>query len=138
MITAVDTNVISTLWSQEPESPWAAEKLALARAQGGVVICAPVYAELLAHPGNTTLLIEKFLAETSIRVDFDLSEKIWREAARGFSQYARRRRASGGGAPKRFLVDYIVGAHATLSADRLLTLDPGPYTRDFAKLRLLN
>ena len=35
------------------------------------------------------------------------------------------------------LVDFIVGAHALLMADRFLTLDQGRYSKDFPELNLL-
>ena len=39
--------------------------------------------------------------------------------------------------PKRLLADFVIGAHALYSADRLLTLDEGRYRRDFPELKLL-
>jgi predicted nucleic acid-binding protein len=100
-----------------------------------LVVCAPVYAELLAHPKAKPGFVDEFLALTDVLVDFDLDEAIWREAGRSFAAYARRLEA--GARPKRLLVDFIVGAHAVRRADRLLTLDPGRYARHFPGLPLL-
>jgi len=113
-----------------------ASQLAEAHAQGGLVVSAPVYAELLAHPSASQHFVDQFLGETGISLDFDLDETIWRLWARSFSNYARRRRRSRGGSPKRLLVDFIVAAHAMLHADRLMTLDAERYKRDFPDLKL--
>jgi predicted nucleic acid-binding protein len=135
--TAIDTNVLSALWSGEPLASRVAAQLAEAHAAGGLVICAPVYAELLAHPAASQRFVDDFLADTRIAVDFDLDEAVWRQTAEGFAAYAVRRRRSRGGSPKRLLVDFIVAAHAMLRADRLMTLDVTRYRQDFPKLRLL-
>lgn len=134
MRTAIDTNVISALWSGEPASHGMAELLGQAKDQGGLVICAPVYVELLAYPKATRTYLEQFLASTHIVTDFLLDEAVWQEAAATFAAYAQRRRAFKDGTSKRLLVDFIVGAHALLKADRLLTLDPGRYRTAFPKL----
>jgi predicted nucleic acid-binding protein len=81
-------------------------------------------------------MINRFLHDTGILSDFLLGEEVWREAASRFARYATRRRKSGGQAPKRMLVDFIVGAHALVTADGLFTLDRDRYTRDFPELRL--
>ena len=136
MRTALDSNVLSALWSGEPLASRMASQLAEAHAQGGLVVSAPVYAELLAHPSASQHFVDQFLGETGISLDFDLDETIWRLSARSFSNYARRRRRSRGGSPKRLLVDFIVAAHAMLHADRLMTLDAERYKRDFPDLKL--
>ncbi len=136
MRTAIDTNVLSAIWSAQPAAKEAAGKLAEAHAVGGLVICAPVYAELLAHPAVTQKFVDDFLGETGIALDFDLDEPIWRRTAEGFSAYAARRRRSGGASPKRLLVDFMIAAHALLHADRLMTLDASRYHQDFPELRL--
>jgi predicted nucleic acid-binding protein len=135
--TALDSNVLSALWSSEAQVAQIPAQLAHFHAQGGLVVCGPVYAELLAHPLVTRHFVDKFLAETAVSVDFDLEEQIWRSAAEGFVAYAHRRRASGGSSPKRLLVDFVVAAHALLRADRLMTLDPSRYKLDFPKLHLV-
>jgi len=101
------------------------------------VIGAPVYCELLAYPSATRRLIQDFCAETGVQVDFQLDESVWQRAADAFAVYAQRRRRSQGGGPKRLLVDFVIASHALLRADRLMTLDPSRYQRDFPKLRLI-
>jgi predicted nucleic acid-binding protein len=134
--TALDTNVLSALWSGEIVASEVAAKLREARDRGGLTICAPVYAELLAHPSATQNFVDTFLSETNIIVDFDLTEEVWRLAARGFASYANRRRHSSGDSPKRLLVDFMIGAHASLRADRLMSLDKSRYDRDFPQLHI--
>ena len=107
-----------------------------ARNKGGVVICGAVYAELSAHPKATQIFVDDFLLQTSVTVEFDLDERVWREAARAYAGYVQRRRGSGGTQSKRLLVDFVVGAHALHRADRLLTLDPSRYAQDFPRLTL--
>ena len=136
MRTALDTNIVSALWSSEPLASRIAADLSEAHARGGLVICAPVYAELLAHPSATQSFVDDFLQDTGIAVDFDLDESVWRRSAKGFADYAKRRRHSGGGSPKRLLADFIVAAHALVRADRLMTLDPTRYQRDFPELSI--
>jgi hypothetical protein len=137
MRTALDTNVLSALWSSEPTASRVVAQLEQAHTQGGLVISAPVYAELLAHPSATPRFVGEFLSETGIAVDFDLGEPVWQQAARSFAAYAERRRRSRGGPPKRLLVDFIIASHALLRADRLMTLDATRYEHDFPKLRLV-
>jgi predicted nucleic acid-binding protein len=135
--TAVDTNVLSALWSMEPTATAMVALLGQSRNAGSLVVCGAVYVELRAHPKATERFVDDFLASTDVQVDFDVDPELWQEIARGFSSYAKRRRSNGGQA-KRLLVDYIVGAHALRRADRLLTLDPGRYETDFPKLRLVD
>ena len=137
MRTAIDTNVISALWSGEPASRGIAELLGRAKEQGGLVICAPVYVELLAYPHATKAFLDQFLATTRIVADFLLDEAVWQESGVAYAAYAQRRRQSKDGPSKRLLVDFVVGAHATLKADRLLTLDAARYRIAFPKLVMM-
>ena len=136
MVTSIDTNVISALWSKERSAGSISRWLNGARQEGALVICAPVLAELLAYPGATRDFVEGFLRDTGIQTDFALSEKAWLTAGAGFAAYAARRRAQRSGNPKRLLADFVVGAYALLNSDRLLTLDPDRYRVDFPTLRL--
>lgn len=136
MRTAVDTNVIVALWSREPTASRMAALLRDARADGPLVVCAPVWAELHAAPGASDAFVARFLADTGVDLDLHLGETVWRRAAEAYAAYATRRRAADGGEPKRLLVDFLVGAHAEAHADRLLTLDARRYRPAFADLRI--
>ena len=137
MKTALDSNVLSALWSGERSAARVLAELRQARAQGSTVICAPVYVELSAHPLVSPGFVDKFLADTRITVEFGLDEAVWRKTAEAFASYAQRRRRSGGAQPKRVLADFLIAAHALLRADRLFTLDPTRYQQDFPELRLM-
>ena len=137
MRTAIDTNVLSALWSKERPASDIARDLGNAKTEGGLVISAPVYAELLAYPKATESFVNDFLADTGISVDFEFQQAIWLEAGRRFARYAKRRRRSDFHGPKRLLADFIIGAHALAQADRFMTLDPKRYKRDFPELKLV-
>ena len=105
--------------------------------EGALAVCGPVYAELVAHPKVTQQFVDQFLAATRVEVDFTFDEPVWRVTASRFADYARRRRKSVGGEARRLVVDFLIGAHASLHADRLLTFDPHFYAKDFPKLPLI-
>jgi predicted nucleic acid-binding protein len=137
MRTALDTNVLSALWSEEPLASGVAKSLANAKTEGGLVVAGPVYAELLAYPEITESFVNNFLADTGIDVDFDFEQTVWLDAGRRFARYAKRRRKTAPQEPRRLLVDFIIGSHALVKADRLMTLDPKRYKQDFPELKLI-
>lgn len=137
MRTAIDSNIISAIWSGEPSVPKLLQQLAEAKLSGALLISPVVFAELHAYPDATEKFILNFLQTTRVVVDYQLEEKVWLEAGRRFARYAARRRQSGGTTPKRLLADFLIGAHALVQADRLLTLDPRRYSQDFPELQLI-
>jgi predicted nucleic acid-binding protein len=137
MRTALDTNILSPIWSAAPAAATIAGQLSRVRAEGALVISAPVFVELSAVPGLNVQTVRNALAETSIAIDFDLEEDVWMLAAASFAAYAIRRRRSGGGSPKRLLPDFVIASHALLRADRLMTRDASRYIQDFPNLRII-
>ena len=137
MRTALDTNILSLFWSGGPSAAEIAAQLSEARAEGALVVSAPVFVELSAIPTGDPRRIEKLLGDMNIAVDFDLGEDVWRLAATSFVAYATRRRRSGGGSPKRLPADFVIASHALLHADRLMTRDANRYGLDFPNLRLI-
>jgi predicted nucleic acid-binding protein len=135
--TAIDTNIFSALWSSELGAREILQQLGDAKSLGGLLISPVVYAELLAYPKATEAFLNRFLSDTGVTVDFQLDEPVWVEAGRRFARYAGHRRKSGSGEPKRLLADFLVGAHALLQADRLMSLDPTRYEQYFPELKLL-
>ena len=137
MRTAIDTNIVSALWSSEPAATGLAHQLGSARGHGALLISPVVYAELLAYPKATESFVNGFLADTGITVDFEIAEIVWVDAGRRFAHYADQHRKAGHGAPRRLLADFLIGAHALLQADRLMSLDAARYQQYFPELKLV-
>jgi predicted nucleic acid-binding protein len=67
MKTALDSNVLSSIWSAESSAARVKQQLIEARAQGSIVICGAVYAELAAHPLASPRMVDRLLAEAELR-----------------------------------------------------------------------
>lgn len=137
MTTAVDTNVIVALWDKDARLSAAAQRaLDAAFNRGGLVVSAPVVAELAAAPGRTEAFVSAFFADTGIAIDWNLGEPVWRAAARAFRSYAERRRRQRESGPRRILADFLIGAHAHSRGFRLVTLDDRLYRAAFPELAI--
>ncbi|HUK29904.1 MAG TPA: type II toxin-antitoxin system VapC family toxin [Candidatus Acidoferrum sp.] len=137
MTIALDTNIIVALLKTDDTLNRVAQTaMEQAQQQGALVICGAVYAELLAMPGRTEAFVDRFCEDTHIAVEWDLREKIWREAGKAFQAYAARRRRNHGTEPRRLLGDFLIGAHAAVNGYRLLTLDTGIFRSSFPRLRI--
>ena len=134
--TAIDSNVIVALWSQEPAATRMVESLRAARAVGPLVVAAPVWAELHAAPGATPEFVARFLTDTAIAVDTeprraDLARR--RPCLRGL----RRSAAHVGRRPAEATPRRLRRRRARRRAcGCLLTLDPERYRTAFAGLRI--
>ena len=115
----------------------ATAQLGEARMEGSLVISPVVFAELLAYPRATEAYVHRFLEATGVVIDYKLEERVWAEAGLRFASYAIRRRQATREGPRRLLADFLIGAHALVQTERLLTLDPTRYRQDFPELRLL-
>jgi len=154
MITAVDTNVLlDVLIPDAPQGEESERTLAEAVRFGAVVISEPVYAELAAHFVHRTSL-DGFLEDTGIRLEPSGAEALHR-AGMAWSEYIRRRplpffcpqcgaaqdvrceRCGASVQPRQHvLADFLIGAHALVRTDRLLTRDRGYYGTYFPELNL--
>jgi len=137
MTTALDTNVLIALWDEDPRINNDVQ-LSLDKAQqrGALVVSGIVYAELLGLPGRTEKMMDDFFRATSIRIDWDITEKITRAAGNAFQGYVVRRTSRKSGLPRRILADFLIGAHASVNHHSLLTLDQRLYKAAFPKLEI--
>ena len=134
MITAVDTSVLLDLLLQDPSfAARAEEELRKASKEGALIICEIVYAELAGlFPSQRAL--ETFLRETSIQLKPSHPEMLWKagELWRRFCLERPRHSA----VARRILADFLIGAHAMLQAEQLLTRDKDFYHSVFTGLRI--
>ncbi len=138
MTTAIDTNILIALWDVDDNLNVLAQT-ALDRAyeQGNLVIFAPVYAELLVGQGRSTAMVDGFLSDTGIIVDWVAGEDLWRQAAVAYQGYVNRRRRQKQHEPKRLLTDFLIGAHASVRGHSLVTLDKRIFRAAFPNLKIL-
>ncbi|MHB8527624.1 MAG: type II toxin-antitoxin system VapC family toxin [Candidatus Acidiferrales bacterium] len=138
MTTAIDTNVLVALWNEDDTlNTLARSALDAALGRGGLVIAAPVFAELLAAPSRNEPFLDSFCGETGISVDWNLDETVWRVAGRAFQQHVARGRKQRDSGPRRILAGFLIGAHALQNGFRLLTLDDRLYRAAFPRLAIV-
>ncbi|HVA92482.1 MAG TPA: PIN domain-containing protein [Chloroflexota bacterium] len=136
MITALDTNiVVGVLEGEEALASHLALLVDRLAEQGDVLISPIVYAELLAAPSRPPALVEAFLSQTTVRVDWSLEKIIWQVAGLAYRTYVRHRQTEGASVTRRrILADFVIGAHAVGRQATLLTWDEGIYHTYFPEL----
>jgi predicted nucleic acid-binding protein len=138
-VTAVDTNVLVALLNRdEILSAMAEEALLRALSADGVVISAPVWAELRAFPTRNELALEEFLKLKGVKIDWQLGEPVWRLAGRAFQEFNARRKRGGVEVSRRMLTDFVIGSHAVINGLSLLTLDQRHYRAAFPRLKVIS
>ncbi len=129
MITAVDTNVLIDVFGADAKyGELSANALRSALNQGALCACEMVWVESASvfsshHQFNQTM--------TTLGVEFSAVE----EESLAIAANAWRRYRKSGGKRERVAADFLIGAHAQVQADRLLTRDKGffrDYFRDLA------
>ncbi len=132
MITAVDSSVLLDVFTADPTFGNAArEALRTCRADGSLVACEVVWAEVGAAFGDRSRAAT-VMEQLGIRyLALDLEAATW------CGQEWRRYR-SAGGSRRRVIADFLIGAHATVHAERLLTRDRGFFRSYFTEVAVLN
>ena len=133
MITAIDTNILIDILEPCPIFGIASKNLLKqALAEGSVVACDVVWAEVTTAYGDKQEKLLQIL--NGLGVTFSpLTKEAAEEAAKGWLKYRK-----SGGTRKRIAADFLIGGHALIQCDRLLTRDQGVFASVFNSLDILD
>ena len=128
---AVDTSVLVDYIGGGPSAEAAEDALRMALSAGPVVVCEIVVSEVVAGLGHSDVVMETLEA-----VGIAFSPMEMRSAVRAAEMQRRyhERLRRGGGAPpvRRSVPDFLIGAHALLQCQGLITRDDA-FFRDYFK-----
>ncbi len=155
-MTAIDTNVLlDILIPGAPDAQRSTGLFEACQAEGAVIISEVVFTELSSRfPGPGAF--DNFLSEARVQL-VRSDPSAFQRAGAAWVRYARNRRKSdvlchacgskqmarcakcSAAIPVRqhIIADFMIGGHAIVHADRLLTRDRGYYSAYFEKLRLV-
>lgn len=143
MITAVDTNILFDILLADESHVLSSKKLLDEyAAKGQLIVCETVYAELASQFGSEEET-KAFLSDTGIRL-FHSSEKSLALAGERWRTYSKNKKPFA--CPQcnhpvsfrqRLLSDFIIGAHAFVHAELLLSRDRGFYKTYFSDLKVI-
>jgi hypothetical protein len=131
VITAVDSNVLlDVLTGDRLHGEASRRALSASRIGGAVVACEVVWVETVGwFDGDAGRA-----AVTQLTIDFDpMRLDAALVAGRAWREYR-----TSGGPRQRLIADFLIGAHALIQADRLLTRDRGFYRRYFSALEIVD
>jgi len=133
MLTAVDTNILIDVLEADPDfGEVSCQALKQASGEGGLLVCDVVWAEVFTlYHNQEDALRENFL---SMNLKFSPLTQQAAEVAAGCWQAYRKR----AGDRRRIAADFLIGAHAMVQCDRLLSRDRGFYRCYFSSLNLID
>jgi predicted nucleic acid-binding protein len=133
MITAVDTNILIDILEPDPVFGEASkEALKICLQQGHVVACEVVWAETATAYQDALPLLLAALEDMGIQFS-PLSQATALAAAHSWHTYRQK-----GGTRQRIAADFLIGAHAAMQCDQLLSRDSGFFREYFSGLTVIN
>jgi len=132
MITAVDTNILIDIFSANPKFGQLSKQwLHRCLQEGTVHACEIVWVETATVFPNADDFL-KVMGVLNIEFSSMKHETVF-AAASAWRHYRKAR-----GKRERVVADFLIGAHAQIQADRLLTRDRGFYRSYFKSLNVLD
>lgn len=133
MITAIDTNILIDILEPDPVFGQAS-KQALRRClqEGSVIACEVVWAEVVTAYNNKKKQVVDILSRIGIEYS-PMTLEAALEAAACWSAFRKKNKVR-----DRIVADFLVGGHARILSDRLLTRDRGFYRDYFKGLKVIS
>jgi predicted nucleic acid-binding protein len=122
---AIDSSVLIDIIGGDTGADAAVAAVEEAMARGPVVVCDVVLSEVVAGLGQSAVVVER-LEETGIEY-LPLEQRAAARAGEMQRRYRQR-----GGSRERTVPDFLIGAHALLQCQALITRDAG-FFRDYFK-----
>ncbi len=130
---AVDTSILVDYIGDGPSADEAEQLLRSALSNGPVVACEVVVSEVVAGLGHSDIVLETLEA-----IGIGFSPLEIRSALRaGEMQRRYRQRLPSSADAKRSVPDFLIGAHALLQCQGLITRDAGFFRDYFKGLRVI-
>ena len=131
MITAIDTNILIDILEPDPIFGQASkEALKRCLQEGSVVACAVVWAEVATAYNH--IRKEAVLVLEGIGIQYSaMTLGAAMEAASCWADFRKKSKAR-----DRIVADFLIGGHALVLCDRLLTRDLGFYRNYFKSLKI--
>jgi predicted nucleic acid-binding protein len=132
VITAVDSSVLLDVFGPDPDfGQRSAAALRACLAEGSLVSCEVVWAEVAAA-GPSVDAARDAMERVGVRFS-PLSQAAALGAGHAWRAYRQ-----AGGPRSRVIADFLIGAHAAMEAERLLTRDRGFYRTYFDGLEVVD
>jgi len=133
VITAIDTNVLVDIFEPDPIfGPTSRTALKRCLQEGSVVACEVVWTEVVTAYGDKKKEVVTAMSQIGVKYSA-LTLEAALEAANCWFTFRKKNKAR-----DRIVADFLVGGHACIQSDRLLTRNRGFYRDYFKPLKVIS